>query len=65
MAALWFTPLFIPLAASAFAADAPNSAASSAFPSKPIRFILGYPPGGASDAVARLLVAPLTAGSRG
>jgi tripartite-type tricarboxylate transporter receptor subunit TctC len=37
----------------AHAADAP-------YPTKPIRFILGYPPGGASDAVARLLVAPLT-----
>ena len=39
--------------AGAHAADAP-------FPSKPIRFILGYPPGGASDAVARLLVSPMT-----
>ena len=38
----------------AHAADAP-------YPSKPIRFILGYPPGGASDAVARLLVGPMTA----
>ncbi len=36
-------------------------AADVLFPAKPIRFILGYPPGGASDAVARLLVAPLTA----
>lgn len=40
--------------AGARAADAP-------YPSKPIRFILGYPPGGASDAVARLLVGPMTA----
>jgi tripartite-type tricarboxylate transporter receptor subunit TctC len=39
------------------AADTPNLL----YPTKPIRFILGYPPGGASDAVARLLVAPLTA----
>ena len=38
----------------AYAADAP-------YPAKPIRFILGYPPGGASDAVARLLVGPMTA----
>jgi tripartite-type tricarboxylate transporter receptor subunit TctC len=32
-----------------------------AYPSRPIRFILGYPPGGASDATAtaRLLSAPL------
>jgi tripartite-type tricarboxylate transporter receptor subunit TctC len=28
---------------------------------KPIRFILGYPPGGASDATARILSAPLSA----
>ncbi|HTE13574.1 MAG TPA: tripartite tricarboxylate transporter substrate-binding protein, partial [Burkholderiales bacterium] len=35
-------------------------AADAPYPGKPIRFILGYPPGGASDAVARLLVAPLT-----
>ncbi len=42
--------------AGAHAADAPQT-----YPSKPIRFILGYPPGGASDAVARLLVGPMTA----
>ncbi len=46
--ALWCVALGAP------AADAP-------YPSKPVRLILGYPPGGASDAVARLLVAPLTA----
>ncbi len=45
-------PLLLP--AISPAADAP-------YPSKPIRFILGYPPGGASDAVARLLVGPMTA----
>jgi tripartite-type tricarboxylate transporter receptor subunit TctC len=39
--------------AAAFAADPP-------FPVKPIRFILGYPPGGASDATARILAAPLS-----
>jgi tripartite-type tricarboxylate transporter receptor subunit TctC len=31
------------------------------YPSRPIRFILGYPPGGASDATARLLSPPMTA----
>ena len=36
-------------------------AADPPFPAKPIRFILGYPPGGASDAVARILSAPLSA----
>ena len=29
------------------------------YPAKPIRFILGFPPGGASDTVARVLAAPL------
>lgn len=48
------------LVGTASAADTPNSP-RLLYPVKPIRFILGYPPGGASDAVARLLVAPLTA----
>ena len=29
------------------------------YPTRPVRFILGFPPGGASDAVARLLAQPL------
>jgi len=29
------------------------------YPTRAVRFILGYPPGGASDAVARILVQPL------
>ena len=33
----------------------------AAFPTHPIRFILGYPPGGASDAVARQLAFALSA----
>ena len=44
---------FLFFATGGYAADAP-------YPAKPVRFILGYPPGGASDAVARVLVAPLT-----
>ncbi|MDB5810449.1 MAG: hypothetical protein JWN94_2571 [Betaproteobacteria bacterium] len=35
--------------------------AASAYPTHPIRLILGYPPGGASDAVARLLAQSLGA----
>ena len=35
-------------------------AADPVFPTKTIRFILGYPPGGASDAVARVLAAALS-----
>ena len=37
------------------------AAEPGAFPSRPVRFILGYPPGGASDAVARVLSQPLSA----
>ena len=29
------------------------------YPTRPVRFILGFPPGGASDAVARILAQPL------
>ena len=47
------TLLLLSFALAGYAADAP-------YPARPIRFILGYPPGGASDAVARLLVTPLT-----
>ena len=47
------TLLLLSCAVAGYAADAP-------YPTKPIRLILGYPPGGASDAVARLLVTPLT-----
>ncbi|HTD90953.1 MAG TPA: tripartite tricarboxylate transporter substrate-binding protein, partial [Burkholderiales bacterium] len=38
----------------------PAWTADALYPAKTVRLILGYPPGGASDAVARLLVAPLT-----
>ncbi len=47
------------IAAAAYACTA--LAADPAYPTKPIRFILGYPPGGASDATARILGAPLAA----
>ena len=38
---------------------AQNPAAGAAYPSKPIRFVLGFPPGGASDTMARLIGARL------
>ncbi len=46
-----------------FAAVTPATAADNApaFPVKPIRLILGYPPGGSSDAVARVLAQALSA----
>ncbi len=43
------------LASSAVLAAAPTWAQSSAFPSKPIRIIVPYPAGGATDVAARLL----------
>jgi tripartite-type tricarboxylate transporter receptor subunit TctC len=47
--------------ATAGSAAAAAAEKSIAYPSRPIRFILGYPPGGSSDATARLLAAPLPA----
>lgn len=37
-----------------------SPAAAQSYPSKPIRFIIPYPPGGASDVTARILGAKLT-----
>jgi tripartite-type tricarboxylate transporter receptor subunit TctC len=35
-------------------------AAAQAYPSKPIRFVIPYPPGGASDVTARIIGAKMT-----
>ena len=37
-----------------------NSALAQTYPSKPIRFLVGFPPGGGADTVARLLAKHLT-----
>jgi len=47
------------LAALAFAAS--GFAAAQDYPTKPIRFIVPYPPGGGTDVVARILQEPLAA----
>ena len=46
--------------ASAIAMAATVNSALADFPEKPIRWIVGYPPGGATDALARLLSQPFS-----
>ncbi len=48
------------LVAAAFAAT--HAVAAAAFPEKPVRFIVGFPPGGATDLVARILQPKLSEG---
>ena len=43
------------LAVSAMLGLAPGAACAQAYPDKPIRFVVGYPPGGSSDFSARIL----------
>src|SRR5215212_4074513 len=59
----------VPLVASALAfavcvpanaQDAATSAAQTPYPTKPVRFVIPYPPGGASDVTARILGAKLS-----
>lgn len=48
------------LVAAVFAAT--HAVAAAAFPEKPVRFIVGFPPGGATDLVARILQPKLSEG---
>lgn len=48
------------LVAAAFVAT--HAAAAAAFPEKPVRFIVGFPPGGATDLVARILQPKMSEG---
>lgn len=48
------------LALAAACAVLPAHAQSVAYPSKPVRIVVGYPPGGASDMVARVVAQELT-----
>src|SRR5262245_48455644 len=52
---------FLRLAASLAALPAvPRIARAQAYPSRPVRLIVGYPPGGATDAMARLIAQQLS-----
>ncbi|MBO9515631.1 MAG: tripartite tricarboxylate transporter substrate binding protein [Variovorax sp.] len=48
------------LLAAALAAALPVAALAQAFPAKPIRVIVSFPPGGAADQIARAVSEPLT-----
>ncbi|MBI2289750.1 MAG: tripartite tricarboxylate transporter substrate binding protein, partial [Betaproteobacteria bacterium] len=54
-AALLLSNLLLFGSVSVIGAASAGSAAAQPYPSKPIRFVLGYAPGGASDVVARIV----------
>jgi len=51
----WLAPLAVAFALSA------GAAVGQGYPTKPIRFVVPYPPGGGTDVVARILTEPLAA----
>lgn len=52
--------LTIACAVPLFAGSAPAQAAAASFPSKPLRIIVPYPPGGTSDILSRMIGAKIT-----
>jgi tripartite-type tricarboxylate transporter receptor subunit TctC len=54
-------PLFVTFAVALLAAGAALSGAyAQAYPAKPVRFIIPFPPGGPTDLMGRLAAARLT-----
>jgi tripartite-type tricarboxylate transporter receptor subunit TctC len=52
---------FLPvLCAAALLASTMSRADAQQYPSRPIRFIIPYPPGGGTDTVARIIAQPLS-----
>ena len=53
-------PVFAWMAALALAFFAMNAFAQSDYPNKPLKIVVGFPPGQATDVIARLLAEKLT-----
>ncbi len=49
------------IAAGVLAADAARAQPAPSFPVRPLRLVLGFPPGSAADVAARLVAAPMAA----
>src|SRR5262249_29791806 len=51
---------FLQLAAAGLLAVAPQAFATEDYPTRPVRWIIGFPPGGGADQVARLMAPSLS-----